>query len=106
MKVDRIHKYAKFQAIPPISSQEKIPGNPKYDLFQYVQMPPKWGNSQDRYQNLIISKWDQDTSACKISRHSSRTFSRKFPEPEKILICFTKFFGLCDLEIWQVTSKK
>ena len=43
-------------------------------------MPPKWGISQDRAQDLLSCGGGQDTLACQISDYSSHAFSRKYGE--------------------------
>ena len=48
------------------------PGNPKFDLFPWVKLILKWGNSTDNDQNLISSEGGQDTSAFQISGHSGQ----------------------------------
>ena len=49
----------------------KMPGKPKFDSFHLVKIAPKLEWSIDCDHDLIIPKDGQDTSACKISGHSS-----------------------------------
>ena len=63
----------------------------------------KWGKSTGQDHNFISSEGGQDTS-CQISGHFFHALSWECTESPN-LNHFTHFFGLCDLEIWQVTSK-
>ena len=59
----------------------------------------------DRDQHLISCEGGQDTSAvCHISGHSFNAFCWKCQRTQSV-ICLISF-GLCDLEVWQMTSKK
>ena len=53
----------------------------------------------------ISSKGGQDTSTFEILDHSFRAISWECSETQ-ICPVFTKFLGLCDLEIWRMTLKK
>ena len=59
-------------------------GNPKFDLFHFVKMPPKWEKSpgRDHNLNLISSGGGQDTSTCQISGPSSHAFSSYARKPK------------------------
>ena len=71
--------------------QKKIARKPRFDLFHWVKMTPKWGKSPDHDQNFS-SEGGQHTPACQRSGHSSLAFSRKCPEFAN-LACFTKSKG-------------
>ena len=66
------------------------------------QMLLKWEKSTNHDQNVICSEGCHETSACQISGHSYHTFSQKCLKTANFS-CFTRFFSLCDLPIWQVT---
>ena len=98
LEVIRIHRHAKFQAIPSRCSQ-----NARKPIWQ-SKFAPKWGNSTNCDQNLIRYEDGQDTSTCQISGHSFWAFYDEYAEPPN-LANITKIFSLCGLEIWQMTQK-
>ena len=74
-------------------------GNHTYEMFHWVKMSPNLVKSTDRDQNLI--RWSGY-----ISIQYFRPFPMRFPNKYRKtlnLTRFTKFFGLCDLEICHMT---
>ena len=76
-------------------------GKHTFEMFHWVKMPPKLVKSTDRDQNLI--RWSGYSSIWYF-RPSPHAFSRKCPKTLD-LSRFTRFFGLCDLEICHMTLK-
>ena len=74
-------------------------GNHTFEMFHWVKMPPKLVKSTDRDQNII--RWSGYNSIWYF-RPFPHAFSRKCPKTLN-LTRFTRFFGLCDLEICHTT---
>ena len=75
-------------------------GNHAFDMFQWVKMPTKLVKSTDRDQNLI--RWSGYISI-RYFRPFPRAFSRKCPKTLNLAHFTQLFFGLCDLEICNMT---
>ena len=63
----------------PLCVLQEMPGNAKFDPFQYVKIEPKLEKSIDCGHKLISSEGGLNTSACKIAGHSLHVFSGKCP---------------------------
>ena len=88
-----------FRPLMPCLLQEIR--KPQHWTISQSQMPPKLLRSTDRDQNLIM--WPEYISIPN-SRPFPQAFSRKCTKTLN-LTHFTKFFPLCDLEIWHMTLK-